>query len=555
MNRYDPFTFTLTGMMPFALVIALIIAYPLSLWLLGRYRAAVSKAMAKNSRQGNNENSTGASPADNNIALTTAPPFENLSPGSPLGVNKIVYRRPWLSALMHFIAGLIFALLMAFATLLSQQLSLSTMRISMYAVVYFWPVVICIALVATITMRQYLIIFGGYLFLFLIVAAIAISRSPNSSWLQIFNLWNLLNSIPSIALLLVISKQTSAVGPLVFVFLFITIMGGLAFHHFVVATPSLMKFVIDIAVKIGIGGYMTTFLLFATGFLLFAIPGWALIRIVKTRYKNKKTGDQAIMLSTVWIVFGFVYSMSLVWDGKFWVLIGFSIVFIYLLLTRLMEKWLCAKYTFGDGSSLLFLRVFALGKRSKNLFSRVSKYRRFNGSIQLISGPDLFNATLEPHEFFDFITGKLARRFIHNAEDLAIRIAEMDKKPDADGRYRVNDFFCHNDTWKMVLSSLVHQSRIILMDLRSFGKNNKGCQYEISELLNLISFTRILFVTDKTTDQAFLKITLEQSFHNLRADSPNKPYGYEQLRIFSFNNDNFSALLRELYTAPVACCL
>ncbi|MGI8636185.1 MAG: hypothetical protein ACR2KZ_12355 [Segetibacter sp.] len=117
-----------------------------------------------------------------------------------------------------------------------------------------------------------------------------------------------------------------------------------------------------------------------------------------------------------------------------------------------------------ESSGLLFLRVFSSGKRSRDLFNQVSKYWRFTGRIHLISGPDLATTTIEPHEFLDYVTRKLARSFISNREELAKRLSEMDNQPDGDGRYRVNDFFCYNDTWKIVLLNLVNLSKVVLME-------------------------------------------------------------------------------------------
>ena len=53
----------------------------------------------------------------------------------------------------------------------------------------------------------------------------------------------------------------------------------------------------------------------------------------------------------------------------------------------------------------------------------------------------------DPHEFLDFIGGKLSRRFVAGEEDLSKRIEALDTAPDPDGRYRVNQFFCRPDTW------------------------------------------------------------------------------------------------------------
>jgi hypothetical protein len=118
--------------------------------------------------------------------------------------------------------------------------------------------------------------------------------------------------------------------------------------------------------------------------------------------------------------------------------------------------------------------VFSLGRRSERLFDALAKHWRHAGSIRLIAGPDLATTTVEPHEFLDFLSGKLARRFIDGPETLDLRISEMDLEPDRDGRFRVNDFFCHDNAWQMTLSRLVGDSDAVLMDLRGFSQENRG---------------------------------------------------------------------------------
>lgn len=70
---------------------------------------------------------------------------------------------------------------------------------------------------------------------------------------------------------------------------------------------------------------------------------------------------------------------------------------------------------------LLLLRSFSLGKASERLFDALERYWRHAGSIQLIAGVDLATRTIEPHEFLDFMSGKLARRFIDGPAALAQR--------------------------------------------------------------------------------------------------------------------------------------
>jgi hypothetical protein len=73
----------------------------------------------------------------------------------------------------------------------------------------------------------------------------------------------------------------------------------------------------------------------------------------------------------------------------------------------------------------------------------------------MIAGPDPVTSTVEPHEFLEFASGELAGRFVTGRPDLERRIAAIDRARDPDGRYRVNEFFCHADTWQMTMHRLV----------------------------------------------------------------------------------------------------
>ena len=88
------------------------------------------------------------------------------------------------------------------------------------------------------------------------------------------------------------------------------------------------------------------------------------------------------------------------------------------------------------------------------------------------------------------------------------RLRERDTRPDRDLRLRVNDFFCYDDTWKMVLSRLVHESDAVLMDLRGFSRRNAGCVFELHELVRLVPLDRVVFVVDRRTDETLLAETL-----------------------------------------------
>ena len=194
--------------------------------------------------------------------------------------------------------------------------------------------------------------------------------------------------------------------------------------------------------------------------------------------------------------------------------------------------------------------MFSLGKRSALLFDAFAKLWRHAGRIRLIAGPDLATSTVEPHEFLDFLSGKLGRRFISGPETLAQRLAETEQRRDFDGRYRVDDFFCHDDTWQMVLKRLSRESDAVLMDLRGFLPENQGCVFEINELLNVVPLDRVVFVVDATTDLAFLRETFARGWAALAADSPNRNLAEPRVLLFEFAGESSVPGLMRAVSGP-----
>ena len=101
------------------------------------------------------------------------------------------------------------------------------------------------------------------------------------------------------------------------------------------------------------------------------------------------------------------------------------------------------------------------------------------------------------------MSGRLDRRFIDTGGSLDLRIDQMDLAPDGDGLFRVTEFFCHDDTWKLTLARLVDESDAVLMDLRGFSQLNSGCVFEIHELVNVVPLQRVVFAIDESTGPDF----------------------------------------------------
>lgn len=177
---------------------------------------------------------------------------------------------------------------------------------------------------------------------------------------------------------------------------------------------------------------------------------------------------------------------------------------------------------------LLLLRTFGYRRRSTRMLSTISAHWRWIGSIQVIAGPDLAAATLEPHELLDFIRGRMGDRVVGTPSDIDARLADLDLVADRDGRYRVNDFFCAGDVWQATLRRLVATSHAVLIDLRGFEARHAGVIYEIEQLVLLSALHRVVAIVDGTTSMDVLQHTLHRAWSALpggRAPAPGEWIG------------------------------
>jgi hypothetical protein len=155
----------------------------------------------------------------------------------------------------------------------------------------------------------------------------------------------------------------------------------------------------------------------------------------------------------------------------------------------------------GPPPTLLVLRVFQQDQQTQRLYDQVIERWRLSGNTVTIAGTDLADRTLDAGDIFEFLDRRLAARFIMNPADVPRRIAEFDLDADIDGRFRVNECYCHDSTWQAALTTLVRRSDVVLMDLRGFQAKNAGSLFELSTLAAEARELRVVLLTDERTDR------------------------------------------------------
>jgi hypothetical protein len=154
--------------------------------------------------------------------------------------------------------------------------------------------------------------------------------------------------------------------------------------------------------------------------------------------------------------------------------------------------------------TLLLLRVFGDTRRTEALFERIASRWQCFGPVTMIAAPDVVAGTVDPGDVLRFMSGNIAASFVTSQDDLTRRLATMDVEADADGRFRINEFCCHDDTWQATVVALIERADAVVMDLRGFTAERRGCEFELKELATRLDAARVVLIVDASTDRGLL---------------------------------------------------
>lgn len=520
--------------------VALALALPISFFLIWLYRRAVTKSMRR---------PTSSTDADDSLFTShslqyapSSPQFVAVNVASPVPIkggaaalHANVVRAPWRAAAVYMVAGACYALILAVAGHWAYGREIHPFTLVPLSCVCFWPVVLAVNLVTATTWLKKAASVAIY-FVILIAIHSIIEVIADESYRVTIPGWFVINLLMTFLLLTFLNRRVRAVGPLVLILMIIEMLG--------------LRVMISIAQRYDAAGNLSDANFIGSLVLGLLIPmplGWLILQLIKRRYERKRISDQSITIDAIVLLFGFGYSLILAARGTLWI---FSGLLAFLAFKSVAWRGLEIAATTTrtqKAPRLLLLRAFSLGRRSAKLFAALATHWRHVGSIDLMAGPDLATSTVEPHEFLDFLSGKLARRFIDGPEALDRRCSEIDGRPDRDGRFRVNNFFCHIDTWKMVLSRLVKDVDVVVMDVRGFTSQNVGCIHEIAELINTAPLDRVVFIIETKRDEELVLETIRESWHGIEPTSPNFRSAYSRLQFFQLRSRGFR--LRQLLCA------
>ena len=154
----------------------------------------------------------------------------------------------------------------------------------------------------------------------MILAAIVLARSPDSSVGQLAVLWLSTNLPPTILLLVFLIRRVRAVGPLVVTFMVLALTGSNLLLSILDRRQALLQSVAKVGFSLGLGGTGVFWAIILIGFILFAVLGWLALQWIRRRYQAKSVNDQSLTLDALWLLFGVSYAVGLVFEGAAWML-------------------------------------------------------------------------------------------------------------------------------------------------------------------------------------------------------------------------------------------
>jgi hypothetical protein len=233
------------------------------------------------------------------------------------------------------------------------------------------------------------------------------------------------------------------------------------------------------------------------GFAAGALLGYAALRALQRGHETQRFSDLELFVDAWWLVYLLQQTVIFV------LMRGQAIYFVallsavpFVLLRRLCWRVLPVPQADRPPRDLLLLRVFADSRRTQTLFDRLEQRWRHVGNMRMIAGWDLALRNIGPADFVAFLGGHLKRQFVRDERDLAARLQSLHAGRDADGRYRVEHFWCHADTWQATMRALAARCQAVLMDLRGFTADREGCRYELLHLARHAPGKPVLLLVD-----------------------------------------------------------
>ena len=486
----------LTGKAFFVLASAFLLSSAASLLIGWRYRLAVQRHM----QRGRSE----SQPPGHGAAPLSVPAETNQPPLPHYADNARAARR-----ITTVMLGLCLAMAVSTAAIELAFYSEVGITVRRLVVRSIWGLWLVIPVLGVLWRWTRLRIVAGLVAWLLMTAAIALSQSyATQTGSQLIFALLLDIGLPMAGVMMVgLGGVTRAVAPWLLPLFMLLMSASLAGQEWlawmVEARPERVK---DLLV---FTGATPLFLLAMFGpWLLALLPARWLARRIVALYRRHWVSELLWLTAMFWFV-----------DLSFRMLgatfqVGAKALLLYLPLAWIPLMFGLGARAWAPGAPapmLLVLRVFRRDADVQALFDAVIERWRLTGQTTLIAATDLLSRTVDPAEIFAFLGGRISEQFIARESDVAPRLRSLDLRPDREGRYRINECYCQDNTWKAVLDALVARTQVVLTDLRNFKAGNEGCLHELRVLAQAPNLARVVVLYNADTERVVAERAISMS--------------------------------------------
>ncbi len=476
----------LPGKIAFLLIVATALSFFGALIVAARYRRAMQALMK----------APVDTPSDTPPVASKPLPYSADHPAVPVSLadNQQAQRR----LILGFLS---LTILMALSRTLQMQIvadgPITLKTVSTLCAAYAWPVVPVIAVLRRWPRWR----FVGVLLLWFVAAVLLLSwrTNENVSFGQVLFWLSLDIGLPLIVVsALCLGSATRAVAPwLAPLFILFCWASQAGVDVLAALVDAQSPFAYWLA---GHFGATTAIVLFALTPWLFAWwPARAIGRRLADAYAARHISELFYLFTAVWFIALVGPALGAIGSDSWGALLEF-LPLAWIPLAGWLLRTQAKARPAGRPPTLLVLRVFQQDANVQNLFDGVIERWRLTGNTVLIAGTDLVDRTIDAEDIFTFLDGRLAERFIRRPEEVGPRLGAFEWQPDIEGRYRVNECYCHDTTWQQALAELLRVSDVVLMDLRNFVAANRGCLYELQTLSALPALQRVVVLVNARTE-------------------------------------------------------
>jgi hypothetical protein len=508
------------------------------------YRKSVEKAMRFSAGRVVPARAPASHPTASSTPLRISLVHDQAGPITPQMAHSRAAMRA--VSLVYVLAGLAQSALITVLYLWLNDIDLRPMRTFMVWLPFAWPIILTLSLTATSTRKQKYALMASYFLVLLAMDAAAdffeLRYQPGFG--ELFLLWALNAAVPTVTMMLLGNRAWRSVG-FIALFFSLVIVGSylLGFQGLGCLVLSTRNTTLLSSMNYLLAGVM----------LLFLAGAWWSFRGLVRHYQAKGYSDQMLIVDSLWLLVTLIETLGQMGPSGMASLYYLSAFAAYKSVSMIGLRRIQATQAADTPQALLMLRVFGFTSRTRQLTDQIGHYWRYSGPINMIGGTDLATALIEPGELIQFWSRKLRQTFIADDADLQARLDTMDVGRDPDLRYRINECFCHDNTWQATVKALAQRSAVVLMDLRGFGKKNRGCEFELEMLLEAVPVSRVVLLVDRTTELESLKQVLQSAWDKL-PESSNHALTEPVLSLFQVEDSGIALqpLLSRLFAAAAA---